>query len=244
MNTAKVAILGNFNEKYPPHYIMNNHFRDLQEKYGFTFEWIATEKLVDNADTILNGYSGIVAGSGPYLSKEGVISGIRYARQNNIPFMGTCSGFGYAVLEFGQSLFDLPEVYHPYEKPDLDENETFLQTLNFCSKEMHTITFKPVAGTLVDEVYHHPETISEESHCFYGVSRNMMPVFEKAGLVASGLDDEGEPKIMEYNRNDFFAITLFLPQFKSNLEKPHPLIAAFFEAVLKKAGKTAVAQVQ
>jgi CTP synthase (UTP-ammonia lyase) len=244
MSQNKVGVLGNFNPQYPPHYTMNNHFRDLQEKYAFTFEWIPTETLAHGADETLNGYSGIVAGSGPYQSKEGVINGIRYARQQNIPFMGTCSGFGYAVLEFGQSLFNLQSVYHPYEKADLDEEETFLQVLNSCGTGMQTISFKPVKGTLIDEVYHHSPVVFEESHCTYGVSSRMTPVFEQAGLIASGMDDEGEPKIMEYNRNDFFVITMFLPQFRSSLEAPHPLIAAFLEVAAKRSGKEMLSRIQ
>jgi CTP synthase len=68
----------------------------------------------------------------------------------------------------------------------------------------------------------------------------MIPVFEKAGLIASGMDDEGELKIMEYNRNDFFVITLFLPQFRSSLTEPHPLITAFFKSAAKRREKEMV----
>lgn len=233
MNTFRIGILGDQNEAYPPHYRMNNAFKALQEAFDFTFGWIATETLVDNASAVLNKYQGIVAGSGPYKSKEGVIAGIRYARENNIPFFGTCSGFGYAVLEFGQALFQLPEVFHPYEGVALPENELFLQQLNFCGTGMHTIDFKPVRGTLTDKIYGSAEIVYEESHCTYGVNLQMISAFEKEGLIVAGIDEQNEPKIMEYNRSDFFIITLFLPQLKSGLLKPHPLILAFIKTASK-----------
>jgi CTP synthase (UTP-ammonia lyase) len=237
MNKFKIGILGNLKETYQPHYQMNAAFSDLQDTFDFSFDWIPTESLAGNASDILSNYCGIVAGSGPYQSKEGVINGIRYARQNNIPLLGTCSGFGYAVLEFGQSLFQLPTVYHPYEEVELKANEIFLQPLNFCGTGMHTINFKPAAGTLTDKVYDHAAMVYEESHCTYGVNTQMTRAFEKEGLVVAGSDDENEPKIMEYNRNDFFVISLFLPQLKHDLQNPHPLILAFLEAALAKQGE-------
>ena len=231
MNRYKVAILGNMNANYEPHYTMNKCFMDFWEKVDFSFDWVPTEALEDNDTSILDNYQGIVAGSGPYKSKAGVINGIRYARKNNIPFLGTCSGFGYAVLEFGQSIFNLETVYHPYEKADLEPGETFLQHLDYCCAEMHTISFKPIRGTLTGIAYSHPAIVCEESHCVYGVNREMIDTFANEGLIVSGMDDEGEPKIMEYTRNDFFVITLFLPQLKSDIQNPHPLLSAFFKAI-------------
>lgn len=233
MNKFKIGILGNLKETYQPHFQMNTTFSDLQDTFDFSFDWIPTESLIDGASDTLNAYDGIVAGSGPYQSKEGVINGIRYARQNNIPFLGTCSGFGYAVLEFGQSLFQLQIVHHPHEGVELKADEIFLQPLNFCGTGMHTINFRPVAGTLTDKVYDHAAMVYEESHCTYGVNTQMIRAFEKEGLVVAGTDEENEPKIMEYNRSDFFIITLFLPQLKHDLQNQHPLILAFLEASRK-----------
>jgi CTP synthase (UTP-ammonia lyase) len=99
---------------------------------------------------------------------------------------------------------------------------------------METISFNPLKGTLTDNIYSHQEIVNEESHCTYGVNRKMTEVFEKEGLIVSGTGEAGEPKIMEYNRNDFFVITLFLPQLRSSLQNPHPLISSFFKAAENK----------
>jgi len=229
----KIAVLGNINPQYEPHYSMNVFFDELKDR--FDYDWLPTEILDDGAAQILKNYQGIIAGSGPYKSKDGVINGIRYARKNNIPFLGTCSGFGYAVLEFGQSLFNLPNVYHPYERPDLEPGETFLQPLDFCSPDMHAITFHPLAGSLTGRIYGDAAPVYEESHCYYGIKKEMVDIFDKNGFIVSGRSDDGEPKIMEYNKNDFFIITLFLPQLKQGLTKTHPLLAAFCSAVEKES---------
>jgi CTP synthase (UTP-ammonia lyase) len=227
----RIGILGNFNPHYEPHYSMNACFDAVKDR--FEYEWLPTEMLDVNASLIPDKYQGIVAGSGPYKSKTGVINGIRYARENDIPFLGTCSGFGYAVLEFGQAIFNLENVYHPYEAADLAPGETFLQQLEFCCPDMHTINFRPLKNTLTSKIYSEAIEVHEESHCYYGIKNEMIDVFDKNGLVVSGRDDSGEPKIMEYNRNNFFIITLFLPQLKPGLTGPHPLLAAFLNAVEK-----------
>jgi CTP synthase (UTP-ammonia lyase) len=210
---------------------MNAYFNDLANR--FEYEWVATEMLVGDAQSVLQKYQGIIAGSGPYKSKEGVIIGIRYARENNIPFLGTCSGFGYAVLEFGQSTFQLEQVHHPYEGIEMPPGETFLAPLGFCCPEMHTISFKAEAGTLTGRIYGEGAVVYETSHCYYGIKKEMVAVFDKNGFIVSGRDDDGEPKIMEYTKNDFFIITLFLPQLKAGLAEPHPLLAAFCRSVEK-----------
>jgi CTP synthase (UTP-ammonia lyase) len=234
MQPDKIAILGDINETYEPHFAMNQVFRDMQRHIPFEFQWLPTESLILDAPEYLSPFQGIVAGSGPYRSKEGIINGIRYARGNNIPFLGSCSGFGYAVLEFGQSVFRLETVRHLNEGVPLAPNETFLQPLNYCSMENHITRFKTCPGTLTSYVYGDRETISELTHCSYGVHRGMIPVFAREGLVVSAQDEEGEPKIMEYNRNDYFVIVLFLPQLQSTPDHPHPLIAAFVKAAGKR----------
>jgi CTP synthase (UTP-ammonia lyase) len=241
MEPYKIGILGDVRETYEPHFVMNKVFREMQQQTSFEFQWIPTATLVDNAPELLRSFQGIVAGSGPYRSKEGVINGIRYARENNIPFLGSCSGFGYAVLEFGQSVFRLETVRHPYEGILLAPRETFLQPLNFCSMENHLTHFKACPGTLTSVIYGHGDSISEITHCSYGVHRDMIPIFAKEGFVVSAQDEEGEPKIMEYNRNDYFVIVLFLPQLQSTPDYPHPLITAFLNAAGNKpiTGSTA-----
>jgi len=212
---------------------MNAFFDGLEDR--FEYEWVPTETIEKDAAQVLKGCHGIIAGSGPYNSKEGVINGIRYARENNIPFLGTCSGFGYAVLEFGQSIFNLAKVFHPYEGVELQPGEIFLQQLSFCSPDMHTISFKPLAGTLAGRIYGDVAQADELSHCYYGIKDEMVETFEENGFIVSGRSNDGEPKIMEYNKNRFFVITLYLPQLNLNPAQTHPLLLAFCSSVENKA---------
>ena len=228
----KIAIMGNMNPGYEPHFKMDRCFKELQQVIPFNFEWVPTQNLEKDAGQILKSFNGIIAGSGPYQSKDGIINGIRYARQNNIPFLGTCSGFGYAILEFGQYLFQLPNVYHPYEMVEHD-GPILLQPLNQCGGEMHTIIFEPVHGSLTAQIYNETE-VTEQSHCTYGIDAGVIERFEKACFAVSGYDKQHEAKIMEYKCNDFFVVTLFLPQFNSSIINPHSLFTGFLKASHRK----------
>ncbi|MDR3711436.1 MAG: hypothetical protein P4L51_01370 [Puia sp.] len=257
-----IAILGDRNPDYSPHYAMQHYFSNR----GLEIEWIPTPTLEADAAPHLNGFRGIIAGSGPYQSKQGVINGIRYARLNNIPFIGSCSGFGYAVLELGQSLTGAAHVLHPGEGLEIPSGEDYLQRLNHCSAAVRPIRFELVPGTLTSRIYRiygpaqeeqvaealgrlvaeakgrqatEAQTVQEESHCAYGINQAMIRYFAGHGLIVAALDHEKEPKIMEYTPNDFFIIMLFLPQWLHSRTDPHPLLEAFLEKAV--GNKTAMA---
>jgi|GEM_PF-3404059 len=228
MNPFKIAILGNRNTEYGPHSRMHSSFEYFQKSFPFIFDWVPTEEIIPLEKEKNLNYNGFVAGSGPYLDKEGILAGIRFARKNNILFLGTCSGFNYAVLEFAQDIFALEKVYHPYEKPELPEYEIFLQNLNSCSREMHPIAFFPRKNSLTEKVYGQTKVV-EMSHCTYGIHTEKIEAFRKKGFKDAGADLDGEIKIMEYSPNDFHIATLFLPQFTSSLDSPNPLMQSFLE---------------
>lgn len=229
MNAFTIGILGNYNPDYFPHKRMGECLNEFRTHFNLNYEWVATESLLEPHFPGLGHFHGIISGSGPYKSKEGVIEGIRFARKNNIPFMGTCSGFSYAIMEFGQDLLNIPEVKHPYNQEDISEYELLLAPLNHCETGVHSIYFKPQFGTHISRIYG-MDKVEEQSHCTYGIHPSKIETFKKLGFIASGADEQGEPKIMEYSPNDFHIVTLFLPQVKSNPENPHPLIFSFLKA--------------
>src|SRR5579863_3753747 len=69
MRPFQIAILGNVNDGYEPHYTMNKVFTGCQQDIPFQYRWIPTETLEFDAPDTLRPFQGIVAGSGPYRSK-------------------------------------------------------------------------------------------------------------------------------------------------------------------------------
>lgn len=230
-----IALVGDYNPDYEPHYRAVAVLQQWQLSVPFSFVWIPTGQLEQNPESVLANFSGIWAGSGPYRSKTGILNGIRYARRNNVPFIGTCSGFGYAVLEFGQHLFNLATVSHPTEDGDTPAQHLFLDKLATCGLGWQDVTFTPEPGTLTQQIYQATKSITERSHCSYGLHPAQADVFARNGMVVSGRDAAGETKIIEYTPNDLFLAMLFYPHLNHHSDRPHPILRTF----LQKAAETA-----
>ena len=75
----------------------------------------------------------------------------------------------------------------------------------------------------------------EDFFCNYGLNPAYRPAIEQAGLLVTGLDDEGEAVIVELNDHPFFIATLFCFQTRSSAGQPHPLTAALVAAARRRA---------
>lgn len=84
-------------------------------------------------------------------------------------------------------------------------------------------------GSLAHRVYGR-DGATEQFLCSYGLSPNYRARIETGGLRITGVDRDGEARIVERTDHPFFVATLFLPQFSSTPELPHPLIVAFLRA--------------
>jgi len=75
--------------------------------------------------------------------------------------------------------------------------------------------------------------IHEDYFCSYGLNPAFQDAIQAGGLRISGVDDDGEARVVELDANRFFPATLFLPQHSSTESAPHPLIVAFLQAAME-----------
>src|SRR6185295_9722167 len=75
--------------------------------------WLPTESLVEASDRRLSGFNGIwCVPASPYRSMAGALAGIRFARTNRVPFLGTCGGFQHALLEYVREVLGETRAEH------------------------------------------------------------------------------------------------------------------------------------
>jgi CTP synthase (UTP-ammonia lyase) len=88
-------------------------------------------------------------------------------------------------------------------------------------------TVRVLPGSRAAELYGGAGKRTEAYYCSYGVNPEFRPRLEAAGLRVTGTDPDGEPRIVELDRDahPFFLATLFIPQARSTSEAPHPLVA-------------------
>lgn len=194
----------------------------LRDRYGVTLDayWIPTEEAFD-----LGGFDGIwVLPGSPYRSEEGAVNAARTARENGIPFLGTCAGFQHALLEFGRNVCGL-SVDHAENTPGAAD--LLIQPLA-CSLAGHEGRVRLSPGSLISKIAG-TETLAARYHCSFGLNPAYLTVLEDHGLSFTGHDDEGSVRAVELPGHPFFLATLFQPELAEDLS--HPVIRAFAGAV-------------
>lgn len=188
-------------------------------------EWVATDTIVTGDE--LTGAEAIwISSGGPYRSFEGSMAAIRWARTTGVPLLGTCAGFQHAVIEFARNVVGLDNAHHA----EYETGDTLLVVDELaCSLAGLTMDVTVVDGTAAHAAYG-AGTTTERYYCRFGLNPEYLPALVDHGLVISGTDAEGEPRIAELADHPFFVVTLFVPQTSSTPEVPHPIVSAFVAA--------------
>ncbi|OHD55490.1 MAG: hypothetical protein A2Y33_11820 [Spirochaetes bacterium GWF1_51_8] len=230
MKQAVIGIIGEYNPDRKTHPMLNGALDALKSNYDFEYEWLATPVAAEHGDAVLGKYSGIWSASGsPFLSIDGVYKAIRYARTNNVPHIGTCGGFQHTVLEFARNVLGLPD---PQSEEFGAKGEMVIHKMRCTLRGLKMkVIIKP--GTKAYACFG-TDRSEEEYFCNYGINPEYRESLEKKGLVFSGVDHEGEIRIVELPHNDFFISTLFVPHARSAGEPPHPMIEEFIRACISR----------
>src|SRR5208283_778855 len=175
-----IALIGDFNPEVTAHQAIPGALRLARETIGrrFTWQWIGTDRISE-ASAALAGFSGVwVVPASPYKNTEGVLAVIRYARENKIPFLGTCGGFQHALIEFARNVVGIAAADHAESNAGGTE---LVVTPLACSlvEKTGTISFMP--GSRLYAIFG-GEAANEGYHCSYGLNEAYRSNIEAAGL--------------------------------------------------------------
>ena len=212
----------------------------LAHKSNVTIKWISSEELNDdNAEELLGDVSGVIVPGGfGDRGTDGMISAIKYARENNVPFLGLCLGMQLSIVEFARHVCGFndahsieldPQTTHPviHLMADQDGVEDIGGTLRLgaypCVLDKDSLAYK-VYGE---------ENISERHRHRYEVNNYYREDLEKNGMLLSGLSPDGRiVEMCEIPSHPWFIATQAHPEFKSRPNRPHPLFKGFIGAAL------------
>ncbi len=179
----------------------------------------------------LAGVRGLwIAPASPYRSMEGALEAIRWARERQIPLLGTCGGFQHIILEYTRNVLGIADAEHEETHPDASR---LIITRLACSLVGRTMTIALRPGSLVARAYGRT-SIQEQYHCNFGVNPDYIEALGAGTLQIVGSDDEGIVRAVELDSHPFFVGTLFLPQHRSTPTEPHPLVLSFLEDVCRR----------
>lgn len=230
----RVALVGDRSPEVRSHQRIPQLAAALLERDALALDlyWIGTDE-VDSPEDV-RGFDAIwlLPGS-PYRSEAGALHAARAARETGIPFLGTCAGFQHALLEFARDVCGLTDAAHAENDPDAEQ---LLIAPLACSLVGHELPITLTPGTRAERLLGAERSV-ERYHCGYGLHPDFPAKLEAHGLVFSGHDAEGDPRIAELpqSTHPFFLATLFQPELAGDGTRPHAFIEAWARAATEHA---------
>lgn len=199
-----------------------------------------SEALKDgDVNELLKGANGILVAPGfGERGIKGKIDAVRYARENDIPFLGICLGMQCAVVEFARNVLQYDKAHStefeektPYPVIDMmEEQKEILEkggTMRLgaypCQVMKNTKAWDIYKTDLVEERHRHR----------YEFNDSFLSEYEKAGMIASGVNPEtGLVEIIEIPTLKWFVGVQFHPEYKSTVISPSPVFTSFIRAAV------------
>ncbi|SCK01531.1 CTP synthase [uncultured Clostridium sp.] len=213
----------------------------LYNDSNVNIKWINAEDVTgETSEKLFNNVNGIlVPGGFGDRGVEGKIEAIRYARENNIPFLGICLGMQTAVIEFARNVLGYegansaeidPDTKYPVI--DLMKDQEGIENLGGtmrlgsypCKLDKESNSYNSYKSELIHERHRHR----------YEFNNDFRKDIVEAGMNIVGTSpDEKLVEIVEVKNHSWFVATQFHPELKSRPNNPHPLFIGFINAALK-----------
>lgn len=250
---VKIAVVGKYTQMLDTYKSLGEALTHggIANKYKVRIKWVDSEALEkEDIATELGDVSGIlVPGGFGARGTEGKIKAIRYARENNIPFLGICFGMQMAVIEAMRDLCGVKNAGTTEFAPDC---EAVVGLMTEWDKDgarqirhkdgdlggtmrlgAYECDLRP--GSLVSRVYG-AEKIFERHRHRYEVNIKYEKQLNDVGMVISGKSPDGRlPEIVEIPKHPWFIGVQFHPELKSKPFDPHPLFVSFVRASIEKS---------
>ncbi|VTS86369.1 CTP synthetase [Enterococcus hirae] len=240
---VRIALVGKYVE-LPDAYIS---VVEALKHSGFAFDadieldWIKAQYLTkENVAEYLKDADGIlVPGGFGDRGVEGKIEAIRYARENDVPFLGICLGMQMACVEFARNVVGLEDAASAETTPettnniiDLMADQENIENLGGTLR-LGLYPCKIKKGTKTAEAYDGADVVQERHRHRYEFNNKYRQLFEEKGLVFSGVSPDNRlVEIVELTEKKFFVGCQFHPELISRPNRPQKLIKGFVGAAL------------
>src|SRR4051812_26330737 len=245
-DTVRIAMAGKYTQLADAYLSVIEALEHAGTYHGVKVEveWVDVETLDSpEAQRALESVDGIlVPGGFGVRGVEGKIRAVRYARENEVPYLGICLGMQVAVAEFARHLAEMdganstefdPET--PFPVIDLLPEQKEVRDLGGTMR-LGADPVKLHEGTRIREIYDEPVIYERHRHR-YEVNNHLRKRLEHAGLVCSGTSpDDRLVEAVELPDHPFFVASQYHPEFKSRPLRPQPLFRDFVEAAVERAG--------
>ncbi len=241
-NEIEIALVGKYVELHDAYISVKESLYHAGYKYNtkININWIDSESLENpnsNFKKIFKNSKGIIVPGGfGGRGIEGKIKSIKYARENDVPYLGLCLGMQLAVIEFARNVCGIEDAnsteFNPLcENPIIDLMTDQKSVINMGGTlRLGNYDCKLKKGSLAYKNYGQ-ETIYERHRHRYEFNNKYKEILEKKGMLFSGINEKSDlVEIIELPNLKHFIACQFHPEFKSRPTKPHPLFEAFIKS--------------
>ena len=248
-NSVNIGIIGKYVELKDAYKSLSEalYHSGIHNSTEIKIIWINAEKSV-NFKSVLKNLNGILVPGG--FGKRGIlgkISSIKFARENNIPFLGICFGMQLAVIEYAQNVINIKNASSSEFKIKNAENiiglmtewikdgKNIKRTINTdYGGSMRLGSYECILKnkSLISKIYN--KNIIEERHRHrYEMNIKYESLFKENGMIISGKSPDGMlPEIVELPDHKWYLGVQFHPELSSQPLKPHPIFNSFINASL------------
>ncbi|MEV4115234.1 hypothetical protein [Nonomuraea sp. NPDC049695] len=228
--SLRVAVIGDRDPAFPPHLATDDALRHAAAHLGVRVDvrWLATEALESDLAEVKAADVLWCAPGSPYRSLRGALTALRHGREHRVPTLGTCGGCQHMVIEYARHVLGYEDAQHAEYDPYA--STLFISALT-CSLAGKTMPVTLAAGSQVAALYGRTE-VEEEYYCNFGLDPRRQGALHEGGFAVTGVDGDGEARVLEIPGHPYYVATLFVPQVRSRPEAPHPLVVGLMRAAL------------
>jgi CTP synthase len=239
-NTIEIALIGKYVELKDSYISIAEALihAGASNQTKINLHWIHSSKIENSSvNSLLSPMDAILVAPGfGERGVEGKIAAVKYARENQIPFLGICLGMQCAVIEFARNVIQLEDANTTEIKENCSSPVISMMKEQKALKNMggtmrlgsYKCNIKE--GTLLEKIYSEKEILERHRHR-YEFNNKYKNQFEEKGIIFSGNNTENQlMETIELPNHPWFVGVQFHPEYKSTVEKPHPLFIGFVNA--------------
>ncbi len=238
-NKVKIAIVGKYVANKDSYISVIESLKHAGASTSTEVDYDLIDSRKDIDLDALSKYDGIlVPGGFGENGVDGKLAAIKFARENNVPYLGICYGMQLATLEFANNVLGL-DVVHGELNPESDRKIIDIIDENNGGQlggtlRLGSYTADILPGSLTEKVYG-TNTSTERHRHRYEFNSEYEEVLKEAGFIISAKDQKlGLAEIIENTNNDFFIASQAHPELKSKVGQPSELFVGFVKASLEK----------
>ncbi|MTI66954.1 MAG: CTP synthase [Firmicutes bacterium] len=240
---VKIALVGKYVELKDAYLSVAESLRHagIANDVNVEIDWVHSEEIEDsNCEELLKDADGIlIPGGFGDRGIDGKICATKYARENNVPFLGICLGMQMAVVEFARNVVGFKGAHSaeldpvtPYPVIDIMPEQKDIEDMGGTMR-LGLYPCKLKEGTKAFEAYN-DELVYERHRHRYEFSNEYRDKLLDKGFIISGISpDERLVEIIELKDHPWFVASQFHPEFKSRPTRSHPLFRDFIKASKK-----------